>query len=168
VASNNSVSYSVEVDGKQLAKVVSALKREADGKQLARDLVKELRVIGQPALLAVRRSILSMDSHSEVTPGLRASTARATRLSVRSTGKRAGISIYTSKSGMPRGFKTAPKHLNAVRGWRHPVFGTDRWVAQVGKPGWFDDTLKPFKEPAKKAAGRVLQAAARRISVRSK
>src|SRR5690242_2323029 len=113
---DNSLSYSVEVDGKQLAKVVRALKKESDGKELARDLVRELRAIGAPALQAVRASILSMSSRSEVQPGLRTTVARETRLSVRSTGKRPGISIYVRKTGMPRGFRNAPKRLNDARG----------------------------------------------------
>lgn len=166
---DNSLAQRVEVDSKQLAKVVRALKRESDGKQLARDLVRGLRLVAEPALLAVRGAILSMDSHSEVEPGLRAAIARQTKISVRTTGRRAGVSIYSKKTGMPRNFYNAPKRLNEARGWRHPVFGhVTRWVTQRGRPGWFDDTLKPFREPGKEAASQALHAVARRIMERSK
>lgn len=164
---DNSLSVKVEVDSKRLQKVVRALKKESDGSELARDLTQKLRKVAEPALGAVRAAILSMDSHSESVPGLRASIARATKISVRSTGKRPGLSIYTTKTGMPRGFEKAPKHTNSVKGWRHRVFGTDKWVAQIGKPGWFDATLKPFREPAVQAADEALKAAERRVSERS-
>ncbi len=162
----------VEVDAQSLKRVVSALKKEADGKELARDFVRELRAVAEPALLAVRASILSMPaygatSHSEDERNLRAAVAARTKVSVRTTGRRPGVSIKASKTGMPRGFRNAPKRLSAAN-WRHPVFGMDRWVAQVGKPGWFDDTLRPFREPAKEAASAALHQAARRIEERSK
>lgn len=166
---DNSLSYKVEVDGPTLRRVVRALKKESDGKQLARDLVAELKVVAEPALAAVKASIMSMPSHAEVQPGLRASIARQTKMSVRTTGRRPGVSIYTKKTGMPRGFSKAPKYTNRPQGWRHKVFGhVDRWVHQTGKPGWFDDTLKPFREPGKEAASRALHAVARRIEERSK
>jgi hypothetical protein len=110
-----------------------------------------------------------MGSHSTDEPSLRAAVAKQTKLSVRTAGKHPGISIYVLKSGMPRGFKNAPKYLQVAKGWRHPVFGDKtRWVRQIGKPGWFDETLRPFREPAKKAAGDALDAVARRISEGSK
>jgi hypothetical protein len=155
----------VEVDRKSLALLVAALRREADGKAMARDLVKQLRVAAQPALEAVRAAILSMPSHSVVTPGLRQAVARKTRISVRTTGRRAGVAIRALKTGMPREFKNAPKRLNAKQGWRHPVFGDrDRWVSQVGKPGWFDDTLTAQRPAVVHAVSRVLEHAANRIS----
>ena len=105
-----------------------------------------------------------MESHHGSTPGLRASVARATRVSVRTTGRRAGVAIRASKLGMPRGFRNAPKRLNAKGGWRHPVYGRDVWVSQLGKPGWFDDTIAKFKPAAREAAKRALAEMAKRIS----
>jgi hypothetical protein len=177
--SDTSLGMRVELDSRSLQQLVRALKKESDGKELARDLVRNLRSVAQPALAAVRSSILSMGSHSEEEPGLRAAVARRTTISVRTTGKRPGVSIKASKVGMPRGFRNAPRLLNATRGWRHPVFspritGTGKqinaWVKrdQMGKPGWFDDTLRAFREPGKQAAARALQAAADRIAERAK
>jgi hypothetical protein len=155
----------IEVDRRSLTLLVRALRREADGKAMARDLIKEQRVVAQPALEAVRAAILSMPSISTVAPGLRQTVARKTRISVRTTGRRAGVSIRALKTGMPREFKNAPKRLNARQGWRHPVFGNrDRWVSQVGKPGWFDDTLTAQRPAIIRAVSRVLEHAANRIS----
>lgn len=168
--------WKVEVDATVLKRVVSALKKESDGKELARDLIRNLRVVAEPALAAARASILSMGSHSEALPGLRATVARQTKISVRSTGRRPGVSIRVQKTGMPRGFRGAPAALNSAKGWRHPVFQRvtakgryiNVWVTQRGKPGWFDESIRPFKEPAKEAAARALDHAARRIAERSK
>jgi hypothetical protein len=26
--------------------------------------------------------------------------------------------------------------------WRHPVYGSDRWVDQRSRPGWFDNVMR--------------------------
>jgi hypothetical protein len=158
----------IEVDQRSLVRLTRALRAEADGKALAADLVKELKRVAEPALEAVRASILSMGSHSEALPGLRATVAQHTKIIVRTGGKRPGVMIRADKTGMPRGFANAPKRLNSAKGWRHRVFGTDRWVTQMGKPGWFDDTLKAFKAPAKRAAQEAMDRMAKRIDYKTK
>jgi hypothetical protein len=154
----------IEVDPKSLRLLVRALRKEADGKELVRDLKRNLVAVAEPAAAAARASILSMESHHDDEPGLRAAIARRTRVSIRTTGRRAGVAIRSSKLGMPRGFRNAPKRLNARGGWRHPVFGHDRWVSQMGKPGWFDDTIAKFKPAAREAAHRAMVDIAKRIS----
>jgi hypothetical protein len=166
--SDNSLNVRIEPDLKSFARVVAALRAEADGKQLRKDFVREMRMVAQPALSAARAAILSMDSHSEVVPGLRATIARKTTVSVRTTGKRQGVSIRTSKSGMPRGFENAPRNTNRPF-WRHKVFGNpEKWVTQVGKPQWFDGSVRPFLPAARRGAKEALEAVARRIDERSK
>jgi hypothetical protein len=158
----------IEADPKSLRLLVSALKREADGKGLVRDLVRNLRAVAEPAAAAARASVLSMESHHGSTPGLRASVARATRVSVRTTGKRAGVAIRAKKLTGTRGFRNAPKRLNARGGWRHPVYGRDVWVDQMGQPGWFDDTISKFKPAAREAARRALAEVANRVDRRTR
>jgi len=158
------VEQHVEVDQKQLARVYAALRAEEDGKQLSRDLVHELRAVAEPAAEAARAAILSMGSHSEALPGLRTTVARHTKVMVRLTGRRPGVMVRVDKSGMPRGFRNAPKRLNSAKGWRHQVFGNpDVWVTQRGKPGWFDDTMHKFTADARAAAGHALDKVAKRI-----
>jgi len=153
----------VEVDPDSLRRLVRALRAEADGKALVRDLVEELRAVAQPALEATKASILSMDSQAEVIPGLRAAVARATSISVHTTGRGAGVAIRASKAGMPRGFRNAPRWLNRP-GWRHPLFGDrDRWYSQVGKPDWFDGAIRPFVPATNRAAAEALNRVAKRI-----
>ena len=160
----------VEVRKTDLQLLVRALRAEADGKALRRDLVRGLKAAVEPAAAAARASILGMGvrglSHAE--PGLRSSVARATKVSVRTSGKRAGVRVLVKKHSMPRGFFNAPKRLNSRKGWRHPVFGSDRWVLQRGKPGWFDDTLEKAKPAATAAAAAALETVAKRISAKTK
>lgn len=159
----------IEVDRRSLVLLVAALRKESDGKELKRDLVRGLRVVATPALQAVRAAVLSMPSMSTRAPGLLATVAKQTKISVTTTGRRAGVRIRALKTGMPRGFRNAPKRLNAKKGWRHPVFDNrDVWVTQIGRPGWFDDTLPPFKPAAVKAAAAAMDAVARRISERTR
>lgn len=161
----------IEVDEKSLARLVVALNREADGKELTRDLVENLKAIAEPIAMEARAAIMAMDSSSEVTrgPGLRSTVASRVVVRVRLTSKRhPGVAIRALKIGMPRGFIEAPKRLNSKRGWRHPIFGTDKWWHQMGQPGWFDDTMARHRTAARRAAKRAMDNIAKRIDQRTR
>jgi hypothetical protein len=158
----------IEVDEKQVVRLVAALRAEEDGKGLNQDLVEELTHIVQPAIRASQAAIMSMPSSTEQTPGLRSSVASHIHERVRLSGQHPSVGIAVDKSGMPRSFRNAPKRLNARRGWRHKVFGGDVWVTQRGKPGWFDDTIAKFKPAAERAAARALDKVAARIDHKTK
>ena len=160
----------VEVDQRDLRKLVTTLNREADGKELRRDLVDNLKAAVEPAAQAARASILSMSVSGLVraVPPLRAAVAAAVKVAVRTSGQRAGVFVIAGKTSMPRGFADAPRRLNARRGWRHPVFGSDVWERQLGKPGWFDDTLDRARPAALRAAQDAMDAMADRIEQRTK
>ncbi len=159
----------VEVDQDDLRRLVTALRKEADGKELARDLVANLRKVAEPAAAAARTAILSMPGNGGLLPGLRQTIAAKTRVSVRASGRRPGVSVRVSKSGMPRDFHNAPKRLNARRGWKHMVFGDpDNVVWQRGLPDWFDGTMPRFQSAAEHAAAEALDDVAKRISSRTR
>lgn len=157
----------VEVDERSLVRLVAALEAEADGELLRRDLVTRLEAAARPALLAAQGSILSMRSKGHPGPVLRQKVADQTRLHVRLGGRHPGVEIRAHKSGMPRGFHNAPKRLNS-RGWRHQVFGTDTWVTQVGKPGWFDRSVRRHRARAVRAAKQAMDGIAERISTKAR
>lgn len=158
----------VEVDEKQLARLVAALNAESDGEALGHDLVHELTAVVEPAVAAAKASIMAMASGSDITPQLRSAVASEVKPRIRMSGKHPGIAVVAGKDGMPRDFRNAPKRLNSRKGWRRRVFGHDVWVTQVGKPGWFDDSIARFKPAAERAAGQALDAVARRIDSRTK
>jgi hypothetical protein len=158
----------VEVDQRDLARLVSALSKEADGVELRRDLVSGLKAAVEPFAQLARGSILSMASQGLSTPSLRSAVAAAVKVQVRTSGRGAGVFVKVGKSGMPRGFRNAPKRLNS-RGWKHPVRGNrDVWVSQVGKPGWFDDTMRRADPAAERAAKNAMDNMAERIDQRTK
>ncbi len=158
----------VEVDEKSLARLVQALRAEEDGKELGRDLARELKAVAEPALQAARGALMAMPSDSTEQPGLRTTVAARTKISVRLSGKHPGVAIRSSKRGMPRQFNNAPKRLNARKGWRRQVFGSGTWVHQLGQPGWFDGTISKFKPAANEAAKRAMDKVAQRIDRRTK
>lgn len=158
----------VEVDERNLRRLLAALRAEEDGKTLKREMVTELRAVAGPALEAARGAILSMGSKGESVPSLRTVVARQTKIAVRASGKHPGVMVRAVKTGMPRGFRNAPKRLNSKKGWRHPVPGGGTWVVQRGKPGWFDDTLNAAAPEARAAVSQVLDNVARRIDAKTK
>lgn len=156
----------VEFDQPTLRLVVRALRDEADGKELRRDLARNLRAAAQPALVAVRASILTMPSKGRgKPPSLRASIAAATRIHVR-LGAKPGVSIASHNRGIPRGFRNAARKLNSTKPWRHPFFGSwDPPVVQTSrKPGWFVQPLVAARGEFVDAAGEALDNVAQRIS----
>lgn len=161
----------VEVDKASLRLLVHALRAEADGKELNRDLVRGLRAAAQPALVAVRGAVLSMPSKGlGAGPSLRSRVAAGTKIHVHAKGRKIGVSIAAHRRGMPRQFWKAPKYLNRDRPWRHPVFGNrEVWVEQVSRrPGWFDDTLRTQRAPFLLAASHAMANIARRISAKTR
>lgn len=157
--------------------LVHALRAEANGKDLRRDLLRGLRAAAQPAAIAVKTAILSMPSagaHSGDgdSRSLRAAIAAGIKVHVKLSGKakHIGVTIAAHSRGMPREFRRAPKYLNRRRPWRHPVFGNrENWVSQVSRrPGWFDGTLKAYRPAVARAADEALDNVARRISAKTR
>lgn len=129
--------------------VVARLRREANSKELQRDLRREIRQAGQPALAAARAAVMAVDMSGGPagSTGLRARTARATRLQVLATGIR--FSVRESQvdpvygRALVRGLEGAPL--------RHPTFGRRPWTTQTGRP-WFYVTLQGFRPQFRAAA----------------
>lgn len=145
--------------------VVRALKAEEDGRALRRDLADELEDAVEPAIGHVRGALLAMDTGGIPHGGepLRAAVSAGVDDEIILTGRSAGVRVKASSRGMPRGFRNAPKRLNAKRGWRHRVFGRDVWVRQIGAPGWFDDTLEARRERYRRAVVKAMEQSVDRI-----
>jgi len=157
----------VEVDG--IPALVAALKAEANGKALRRELARDMRGALKPAVTEARSSIMGMSSagHS-VSPTLRSAISRRISANVRLTGRSTGARVRARKlPDTMRGFRNAPKLTNR-RQWRHQIFGGDDWVDQEGKPNWFDDSMRSGRERYKKSVLGAMENMAQRISRRSK
>jgi hypothetical protein len=95
---------------------------------------------------------------------MRAAIARQVTAEVSLNQRRAKVKVKVRKRGFPRGFTNAPKAWNMAGGWRHPVLGQDRWVHQIGKPGWFDEPLRSHRAEYRAAVQAAMQRTADRIA----
>ena len=157
----------LETDGQALKRVALALRAEENGKALARDLGKNIRAALAPAVAEARAGINAMSSQGLPVEGqpLRQAIARRIRAQAKMSGRAPGARVRVSKKGMPRGFELAARRTNRRKGWRHPVFGnTDVWVAQTGRPGWFDDPMRRGRPRYRKAVLAAMNEASRRIT----
>lgn len=157
----------IRPDPESFRRVAAALDAEANGAEYRRDLSAELHAALSPGVQAVRSAVLGMKSAGleHEGAGLRQGVAAGVKSEVRLGGEAPGARIRVRARAVPR-FPHAARRLNA-RKWRHPVFSPDTWVDQVGRPGWFDDTLRRLRPRLVAAVGRALDKRAQRIARRS-
>lgn len=163
---------SVSVDSKgasSLEALGRAMRAEEDGKQLRRDLLRELKKIMAPIVSEAKNAATGMQSAGLEHDGepLRQAIARRIVGETRFSGKATGIRIRAKRKGMPRGFEHAPKRTNASGGWRRPVWGNrEAWVTQIGTPNWFDDVMRDKRPEAREQCLAAMEETARRIKMR--
>ncbi len=155
----------VTAHSSDLDNLIRALRREADGKELAKELRKNMRDALKPAADLARNSILAMQSsgRSNSRPALRQAIAKRIRPEVKTSGRGAGVRVKARKLNTNvRGFVNAPKRTQQPS-WRVRVYGTDTWVEQQGKLNWFDDAMHERPEEYKQAVVEAMEDMARRI-----
>jgi hypothetical protein len=146
-----------------------ALRAEEDGKELRKELVKNMRQALKPAADEAKAAVKSMPSSGATHAGmsLRKAVAQKVAIEVRLGGRSVGAKVKAKKTPNVRGFSTAPKRLNRAKGWRHPFFGdTERWYSQRGKPDWFDGPMRAGKSRYRQAVIDAMEATARKIKGR--
>jgi hypothetical protein len=151
-------------DTGDLKAVVRALRQQADGKQLRRELGQGLREILRPFVPKVQAAYRAAPSKGRRKsrsrarlPDLRQLLAKATRVEVRTSGKLAGARIRVDGRKMPSGFRALPHYHEGTRPrWRHPTFG-DRevWVGQESHPTFYR-TVQPNETAARAEVERVV------------
>lgn len=162
-------SGAIELDlsqpAERLLKLANALKSEAEGKTIRKELTKGIRSAAGPARQAARAEIRSMRSKGHRGPSLRSAIASGISISVKPAGKDVGVRIQAKQTKL-RGFSRAPEYTDGP-GWRHPVFGhRTRWVSQRGKNNWFEGSIKKEKPEIRKEIERVMDETAERIARR--
>jgi|SRR5215216_3460646 len=152
------------IDSGDLKAVNKALKQLEDGKEIRKQLSRELREIARPLVPRVRQAWLSAPSTQgpgRGQPDLRVLLAKATRAEVRLTGKSAGVTIRTDGRRMPSGMKALPGYAEGIRRrrWRHPVYGNrNTWVQQQPFPRFYDAV-----QPDEAAAAQAIERAVLRV-----
>ncbi|MEU9220137.1 hypothetical protein AB0D47_26770 [Streptomyces sp. NPDC048376] len=159
----------LELTSSNLRAVGRALRAEEDGKELRKELTRNMREALKPGAARAKSSIMSMASTTpHAGPALKTSIARKIRPEVRITGKFPGAKIKAFKTKNLRNFPNAPKRTNRASGWRHPVYGNrEVWVQQNGKVGWFDRAFEGQDAYYRRQVQFALAAMVNRIASRS-
>lgn len=136
----------VLVDSGDLKHISKALRHHADGKQLRKELVAELKLAAGPLVPKIQAAWLATPSQGHGSssrgrrrqPDLRRMLADSTWVQTRLTGKEAGVRIRTDGRKMPNRMKSLPGYAEGIRRrpWRYPVFGDrETWVQRRPFPG---------------------------------
>lgn len=166
----------LSVQQSKLAELAVRLAKEADGAKLRLELARNLRAAVAPAVSEIKSGAMQIKRGSsdgsrpskrnqvaDSAVSLGAAIARGVTTQVRMKGRMAGVAVKAKKTGMPRGFVNAPKRINAQK-FRHPVYGHDRWVEQVGAPGFFDKPLQRDRLAYRAACVKAMEDMAARIA----
>ncbi len=144
----------------QLADLAKRMKAEGEtGKGFRKELLKEIRAEGKPAVAEAKRAVQALPTDPADTRGLRRGVARGVRLRTRLTGQKVGVRISVSRFEGTN----LPRLLNKGT-WRHPVFGTTTYVTQTIQPGWFDETLTRFGPQVRAGVLRAMKRTADRLT----
>lgn len=148
--------------------LVRAVRAEADGKQLRKELAKNMRDALKPAAVQAKSGIMAMSSAGPGTaPALRSAIAKKIRPEVKLGGNWSGARIKAFKTRNIRGFANAPKRTNRARGWRHLTYGREPWQQQHGKTLWFDRAMEGDTNRYTQAVHEAMESMARRIADRA-
>lgn len=163
-------SLNLRLTPQNLRNISNALRAEEDGKELRKELTRNMREALKPGAAAAKSNIMSMGSATpHGGPALKSSIARKIRPEVRISGKFPGAKIKAFKTPNVRGFANAAKRTNRASGWRHPVYGNrEQWVQQTGKVKWFDRAFEGQRNTYEHAVKSALADMVNRIAERSR
>jgi len=95
--------------------------------------------------------------------GVRAGIASGIRIQIAANGARkVGVFIRSTGSGLPPWQRRLVRSWDKESGWRHPVFGTDEWVQQKGRP-YFGSVIAKREQEIAEGVKRALDEAARTL-----
>lgn len=153
-------------DAGDLKAVGRALREAANGKELRRQLTRQLRSEIAPMVADVKAAWRSAPSRtrSRRGRGLRAALARATRGEVRLSGRTAGIRVRTDGRRMPPRMGAVPAYAEGTkRPWRHPVFGDrDTWARQSPFPRFYQ-AVQPNEARTRREVEQAVEAVFKQI-----
>lgn len=153
------------VDQRQLQAIGRAIKSEADGKRIKRDIVERFRGVMEPAKDRAVSRLMAIGHAGLPTGGepLRAAVKAKTKVQVRFSGSTTGVRVRQSRTPGVRGFDLAGRRLNSRKGFRRRAWGK-AWVRQNVTPvEWFDEPMRDSRKDARKLARAVMDDVAKRI-----
>ncbi|HCA86377.1 MAG TPA: hypothetical protein DEQ61_13255 [Streptomyces sp.] len=159
----------MEVTHEGLTSLVAAIRAEEDGKELRKELAKNMREALKPAATQAKSGIMSMSSAGMSTaPALRSAIAKRIRPEVKLGGRWTGARVKARKIPGIRGFANAPKRTQRAAGWRTQSWGNGVWRTQHGKVDWFDRAMEGDTQRYRRAVLDAMEAMARRIADRAR
>lgn len=147
-------------------RLVRALNDAGNG-DLRRDLVREIRAEGQPALAATRAAWPTVDVTSSrgggtASTGLRARIAAATKIQVQQNGIRVHVNPRQVDARYGR---TLTFGMNNMGRWKHPVFGNrNYWESQYGQEVFYK-TLERYEPRWRRGIERAMDRTARKLGM---
>lgn len=146
------------VTGQDFKRVAAEL-REMDAR-LPAQFRRELRQRARPLAEVAKSRVLAIPTHGHRHSGLRRRIARGVGVRVRAS-KDPGVDIVSTMKDASE--RHLPRYLDRQSGWRHPVFGHDRWVSQHTGGSWFDRPIGERAPEIRDGLIDVLNEAARKI-----
>lgn len=157
--------FELQVTHEGLDTLVRAIRREADGKALRKDLAKNMRDALRPGAAMAKSGIMAMPSDGTgMGAGLRSGIAKKIRPEVKLGGRWTGARVKAFKTPGLRGFANAPKRTNRRSGgWRTLTYGHEPWRTQEGKRHWFDEAFENDAAQYHAAVHEAMEDMARRL-----
>lgn len=161
----------VSVSSGDLVDLARSLRRLENGKELRKQLRRDITKEVKPMVPAVRSRVKALPSKGESRrrgrPGLRASTAKATRLQAQMSGRFAGVTVRVDPKKMPSGMHNLPAYLEGrepFQRWRSPNFGrrSDSWKTQPAHP-YFYAIARRYEPVAARAVEAAVDSIRRQI-----
>lgn len=150
----------IQVEGAEQYKQLAKRLRRAGERDLLKQLNRSIRTTTKPLLAAQKRSVKALPSRGPKHTRLRARTAGATRLQVRSGGTRVGVAL---RVGRRADLGLLPRYMNRGK-WRHRVYGMNVWVTQRMPKDWFDRPAKKGARVVRRGLVRALDDVADKIA----
>jgi len=132
--------------------LLAARMKAAGAVGLRAEMVAGLRAVAKPMVPLLQQA--ARDRLPRAGGLNEAVASKKPKVSVRTTGRTAGVRIRSQVKG----------NYTNTGTWRHPVFGDrKKWVQETddNAAGWWDDTITAHDEEAKAAAMGVLRAVGR-------
>ena len=116
-------------------------KAGSEGKILRKNMRRAIQAAAEPMKRDVQAAALAIPAKGPKSTGLRAALAKSTKVQIITSGKKAGVRLFSSGKAMERTGHpaTLAGYMEGLGRWRHPVFGdTDKWVPQTSHPYFYD------------------------------
>jgi hypothetical protein len=150
-------------------RVIAKQLRRMDNKEITRRFRNELRAVAKPLVPVVKRAALDIPvKGTSGSTGLRKRLSKSVHLTVRTTGKRAGVNIRADAKRMPSGQGALPAYSEGTKSpWRHPVYGNPDipWAEQDATP-WFYPALKSLGLRGRAGIEAVVDSITRNITLK--